>query len=394
LPARPKIPARFTVIPLENGEYRFHSYSFSLAVSCSSPNLMRRLLPLLDGSRRLGEVLQEMRVFGKEATTDLLSQMNEAGLLEDAAQLSSAVLSQDELRRYQNQLTFFSHFTAASQVSLPAGDYGIPKRALEYQEMLKQAQLVVFGLGRLGSALALKLALSGIGRIRAVDDEIVSPADVQQSGVYRPASLGEPRARALQGLAAELNPAVELIPTPQPDREQDSLRSLISGCSLAVLCTDEFNPLEYEQLNLACLAEDLPWTSCRMVGFELLIGPTVIPRQTPCFNCFDLRQKGNLTDYEEYTLLEGYLRTNPIHSGALPIAPGVDLAALEIIKALTHFMQPATYAHLYSLNLLTMESKRHPVLKLPRCPHCGRPAQPRPAIQLWQPVEAGDQANS
>jgi bacteriocin biosynthesis cyclodehydratase domain-containing protein len=281
-------------------------------------------------------------------------------------------------------LTFFSHFTTAAQIAAPAGDYGIPHSALEYQEMLKQARLAVFGLGRLGSSLVQKLALAGVGAIRGVDDGFISAEDVQ-AGVYRACMLGESRVKALQTLVAEVNPWVEFSPASQAVQTLDEICSLLRGSTFAILSADAFNPGYYELFNQACLAENVPWTSCRLLGFEFLLGPTVIPHQTSCFKCFDLRQKGNLTDYQEYLLLEEYLRSSPLHSGALAITPGIDLAALEVLKALTRFMQPATYSHLYSLNLLSMESKRHPILKLPRCPHCGRSARNHPAIELWQP---------
>lgn len=107
------------------------------------------------------------------------------------------------------------------------------------------------------------------------------------------------------------------------------------------------------------------WTSCRLFGFDFDIGPTVIPHSTPCFHCFDLRQKSNLPDYEEHLVLEGLLKQNQLRCGALAVTPGIGLVALEVVKALTHFMEPASYAHLCSLNLLTLELKRLPVLKIP-----------------------------
>ena len=114
------------------------------------------------------------------------------------------------------------------------------------------------------------------------------------------------------------------------------------------------------------------------------MGPTIVPYETACYECFNLRQKSNVPDIAEYQVVEQFQRTNRLSSDWLAFTPGAGLLALEVLKAITWFMPPAGYAHLYSLNLLTMESKRHPVLKIPRCPACGRPAQPRPTIRAWQ----------
>jgi bacteriocin biosynthesis cyclodehydratase domain-containing protein len=150
---------------------------------------------------------------------------------------------------------------------------------------------------------------------------------------------------------------------------------------------DHFNPGFYEVFNQACLEEKITWTSYRLFGFEVNIGPTVIPYETPCYKCFDLRRKGNLTFYEEYTLLERYLKEHQFPSGYLYITPGIGLAVLEVIKLLTRFVDPATYGKFFSVNLLTLETRLHSILKLPQCPHCGRPAKGRPTIHIWDSKE-------
>jgi bacteriocin biosynthesis cyclodehydratase domain-containing protein len=64
---------------------------------------------------------------------------------------------------------------------------------------------------------------------------------------------------------------------------------------------------------------------------------------------------------------------------------GTDLLALEVIKILTRFSQPVTYGSLFTLDLLTFEAALHPVLKIPRCPHCSPAAAQRPALIIWPP---------
>jgi bacteriocin biosynthesis cyclodehydratase domain-containing protein len=143
-----------------------------------------------------------------------------------------------------------------------------------------------------------------------------------------------------------------------------------------------------DAFNLACIEASTTWISCRIVGLEMDIGPTVIPSVTPCFKCFDLRAKSNRTDYDDYLRVERHLQTDRLDSGKLLVNTCIGLAALEIVKALTHFAEPATYGHLFSMNLLTLEGRRHPVLKIPRCPHCSRQSTERPTIEAWQRAPA------
>jgi bacteriocin biosynthesis cyclodehydratase domain-containing protein len=129
------------------------------------------------------------------------------------------------------------------------------------------------------------------------------------------------------------------------------------------------------------------WTSARFAGFEFHIGPTVIPGETPCYECFRLRINSNVPDYSEHMLLEEYRKHHRLREATLAFTPAAGLLALEVLKGVTWFAAPATYAHLYVLNLLTMQSELHPILKIPRCPTCGRPAMPRPTIHAWQQTQ-------
>jgi bacteriocin biosynthesis cyclodehydratase domain-containing protein len=325
-------------------------------------------------------------VFGEERVMDVLNQLNEAAVLEDTTQTSSGLLSQAERLHYQEQVTFFSHFASPVKpgTSVPWPD--VPGTGLEYQERLKQARVAIFGLGRLGSRLVRELALAGVGQITGIDNDQVSAGDINSGAWYSAEHLGNARCDATHELVSGCNPWVEFLAIAKTIGSIDEIASLLTDHEFAILSRDHFNPEEYDRFNQACLQKNVHWTSCRIIGFEFNIGPTVIPYETPCYKCFDLRQKGNLTDYEEYLLLENFLKTNTLHSGMLNVIPGIGLTALEVIKELTLFVEPATYAHLYSVNLLSLESRRHPILKIPRCTHCGRPSQGQPTIQVWQTI--------
>jgi bacteriocin biosynthesis cyclodehydratase domain-containing protein len=384
LPERPKIPERFSVIPVGADEFRLHSLTYSLSISNKADSLLSHLLPLLTGEYRVTDILRKLETFDEARVIAVLDHLMHAGVLEEGLRTQDAALSAEEVDRYRDQLLFFSHFAASEVEETGYHGIAIPTDSLEYQERLKLGRVAVFGLGRLGSQLVRQLTSAGVGRILGVDDGYVSDVEVRSDAWFESHHVDLKRCDALQSLVTRTNPRVEFIQYPQPVDEPAELVDILSESDFAVFNTDQFKPDQYDAFNLACLQSGTPWTSCRLVGFELNIGPTVVPYETPCYKCFDVRQKSNLTDYEEYLIVEAYLRSHELDSGALAITPGTGLVALEVIKALTHFVEPALYGHLFSLNLLSLECKRHPILKIPRCPHCGRRAQGRPTIQMWQ----------
>lgn len=380
---RLRIPDRFTLIPIGPDEYRLHSLTFSLALRGRSSELLAHLLPLLDGSRTVADLVGNLASFGQDSVHEALDYLLEVGALERADSEEGAPFTTDELQRYKPQIAFFSHFVPPAQGPGLDSLAGLPRSGLEYQQRIRQTHVAIFGVGRVGSQLIRSLTIAGVGKITAVDSESVGAAELNSDAWFTWTQEGNNRAEAICQHGRTVNPAVKFEAAREPAGAKQ-LQELLAGSDFAVLCRDHFNPAEYENFNQAALSAKRTWTSARLSGFEFQIGPTVIPFQTSCYQCFDVRQKSNLQDFAEYQLVEDFLKKNRLRSEALAFTPAAGLLALEVLKAITWFIEPTTCSHMYTLNLLTMESKLHPVLKIPRCPACGRPAQPRPTIHAWQ----------
>lgn len=381
---RLKIADRFTVIPVSAGECHLHSLATSLVLKAEVPELLERLLPILDGVRSVREVLTELSAFGSDAVVATLQSLIDAGVLERAVEDNTSVATMKETQHFRAQIAFFSHFVVPPEAGLTMSQVGpVPKRGVEYQERLKRAHITVFGVGRIGSQVARALAAAGVGAITAVDSQLLCEDDLAGDGWFDIDKLGSRRTEAVGRVCKRLNPALTFVEVDEVG-DPESLSRLLATCDFAILCPDHMNPAEYDAFNRAALVSKTRWTSARFAGFEFHIGPTVIPGETPCYECFRLRINSNVIEYAEHALHEEHRKLHRLREAMLAITPAAGLLALEAMKAITWFAVPATYAHLYSLNLLTMQSELHPILKIPRCLACGRPTMPRPTIHAWQ----------
>jgi len=130
------------------------------------------------------------------------------------------------------------------------------------------------------------------------------------------------------------------------------------------------------------------------MGARYEVGPSVLPRETACFRCLELRRASNFPNYGSFVGARRALALESLSPGSLNITLGYEVLALEVVKLLTGFGRAATHGSLFTFDLITLEAKAHPVLKVPRCPACG-PTTDRAPVTIWRPPgRPGDPADA
>lgn len=382
-----RVPDRFTVIPFSDNEFRLHSLTYSLAVG-DREGLVGHLLSMLQETRHtVAELVEALPAFEPDAVAGAVEQLLDVGALELTAEPDASVAEPDasvDGRRFAPQIRFFGHFTPPADAPATERAREAPRSGADFQALLARAHVLVLGAGRLGSALVRSLLLAGVGRMTVVDDDPVTLADLERGAWFEDEHLGRRRSAAARSLPRPGHAGQRIDAAPEPE-SASALVSLLRTASLAVVARDHVRPAEYTEVNRAALAAGVPWTSGRYAGFEFHLGPTVLPRETACYTCADLRLRSNLPDLAEHAAVTAYQdRGGRLRDESLMVSPGADLLALEAVKALTLFTSPSAWSAIVVLDLLRMELTAHPVLKIPRCPDCGRPAHARPTVHAWQ----------
>ncbi|MGQ9460421.1 MAG: ThiF family adenylyltransferase [Candidatus Bathyarchaeaceae archaeon] len=149
------------------------------------------------------------------------------------------------------------------------------------QEKLRRSKVAVVGLGGLGSASALYLALAGIGYLRLIDQDTVELNNLHRQILYGLDNLRHPKVEAAAQRIRNINPSVEVEPIPENLREAN-IEEVIKGMDCVV---DGLDNMETRYLiNRACTKHRIPYVFGAAIGIEGNLS-VFAPPETPCLEC-------------------------------------------------------------------------------------------------------------
>jgi adenylyltransferase/sulfurtransferase len=236
----------------------------------------------------------------------------------------------------------------------------LPEIDISGQERLRQAKVLVVGLGGLGSPAALYLAASGVGELRLADPDRVEIANLQRQILYTMADLGRPKVVTARGRLLALDPDLTVVELPGR-LEGERLTEQVAAVDAVVDGSDNF--ATRLALNAACLAAGRPLVSGAAVRFSGQIS-VFYPGQdedAPCYRCL-------YAEGEEPP--EGCV-TNGVVAPLVGIIGSIQ--ALETLKVLLGIGKTLK-GRLLCLDGLDMEWRSYRFGRDPGCPVCAQAA--------------------
>jgi bacteriocin biosynthesis cyclodehydratase domain-containing protein len=310
------------------------------------------LLDSFDGTHTRAELIEE---FGEEEVFDLLAQLEELGVVEDAS--DDERISEEVYARFDRQLRYFSDITAGPTPS-------------QCQGRLEDARIAVLGVGGLGGWSALNLACCGVGEMLLVDFDQVERSNLNRQVLYTEADIGRHKAIAAAERLEAFNSAMRVEARVERLDSEAAIAKTIKGYDLVIdACDWPAHDIEH-WINSACFAAGIPFIAMSHFPPIARVGPLYVPGVTGCFECQEA----------------GYRRTYPLfdvameqqrgkESPAATLGPACGLiggqVGLDVLHYLTGLAQPSTLGcgHIYDLR--TMELEREPVVPEPGCRVCG-----------------------
>jgi molybdopterin-synthase adenylyltransferase len=251
------------------------------------------------------------------------------------APVATPLLSDEELDRYSRQLL-------------------LPEWSELAQVALRDASVMVIGLGALGAQVANHLVGAGVGRVGVVDPDVVEVANLhRQGGLHLTPNVGFPKTEAAAAKLRYLNPEV-LVETYQVHLDAENARGLIDYSDLVLDCSE--SAATRYVLNAACCAAGVPLIVGGVGGWSGLV-MAIRPGETACYRCAFPDPPADA--------LPG------ARQGMLGPAAGTigSLQSLEALKLLSGAAAPLRDAFI-QLDLASLDMLRVTCARRPDCPDC------------------------
>ncbi|MDH6143603.1 molybdopterin/thiamine biosynthesis adenylyltransferase [Kitasatospora sp. GP30] len=324
----PKVKFEHLPFRTGSGSVRIGGDLYGLAAEIRDPNgWIWAALGRMDGTRTVEQIVTglctEFPALTPTSADRLVQGLIGTGYVEDEAGAGTDRLSATERARYAKNQAFFRRIDLRPRES-----------QWDAQLKLKDAGVVVLGVGGTGSHAAWALAAAGVGRVHCVDPDRVELSNLTRQVLYTEADLGRPKAEVAAERLRAVNSDVEVSHATRAVDSRAALAELVAGYDALALCADE---PDGETLrgwaSDVCAQTGVPWVGGGYNGPFVSVG--TFTREGPCFQCVAAGEEarlpagpppklggsgvlaasagisGNLVAYELITLLTGVSRLNP-----------------------------------------------------------------------------------
>lgn len=232
----------------------------------------------------------------------------------------------------------------------------LPEIDADGQQKLAGANVLIIGLGGLGSAASIYLAAAGIGHLVLVDHDKVDLSNLQRQIVHTTANIGKLKVESAHAMLTALNPDIK-ITTIDHKLDDDQMEQQVNLADVVVDASDNFETRF--AINAASVKTGTPLVSGAAIRFEAQVS-VFNPSNpaSPCYRCL----------YGSDANVDQTCTANGVMAPLLGIIGSIQ--ACETMKLIMNIGN-SLEGRLLLLDAMTMEWHTAKLPKDPDCPVCG-----------------------
>jgi molybdopterin/thiamine biosynthesis adenylyltransferase len=273
----------------------------------------------------ISQVLSDKPFTTQEQLNDIVSDMNDALLIEDFCLSSQGILSEYDAIRWSRNIDFFGSFCR------------LENNKFSYQKKLQDTKVALLGIGGLGTHIIYDLVALGVKNIIAVDCDKVELSNLNRQILYSETDIGKNKVLAAQERIDQFYKANEVEFVEMKISSAEDIRKVIRGRNIVICVADKPRMRIQGWLNEACVKEKIPYIHGGL-DVKRAMFCTVIPGISGCTECWANTVINN--DDSTYTLIEKDLNTD--FSTSAPAPAIVTFVSTLTGHMLTDFLKLAT----------------------------------------------------
>lgn len=219
------------------------------------------------------------------------------------------------------------------------------------QLKLKEAKVLIIGLGGLGSSSALYLAATGVGTIGIADSDSVDLSNLQRQVLHSTMDLKRPKVDSAKEKITSINPDLK-VNVYQERVTRDNIDEIIRDYDFIIDATDNFEAKFL--INDACVSMGKAFSHAGILEFE---GQTMtyVPGSA-CLRCLFKKEPP----------------ASPL-KGVLGVVAGM-LGTVQAAEAIKYFLEEGELLQnrLLTVNVLSMDFRVLGIRKSPDCTACSK----------------------
>ncbi|MBU9723236.1 MULTISPECIES: HesA/MoeB/ThiF family protein [Bacillaceae] len=320
------------------------------------------LIKEIDGRNSEDEIYYKLKQNFEDITLEdvkeTLDSMLKFGLISDEYK-NSHQYSNPIFEKWNRQILFWDAY----------GQEGIS--GIDIQEKLFNSNVLIVGVGGLGSWVGMYLTQIGLGNITIIDYDHVEKSNLNRQVLFCEKDVGKLKTVAAKESLLNINSSINVTTYNTKIDDYIVLDEYLDGIDFVINCADEPNVFDTGMIvGKACMERSIPHIIGGGYNHHIgMLGPTVIPYKSPCWGCYELQLK--LPEWSSYEVIKNRTKGEAPSLNILT-SHIANIQSFEIIKVLTGITPPTMMGKKGEVNLNTLDTSYEVFRRQPNCKMCGK----------------------
>ena len=352
-----KLRSSVSVVDLGNNQLEFFKTNVRKSIKIhTNGDLIKKIVTSLDGNTSIEELGKKYNFDPSSGyAIQLITFIKRKAIIAN----DSLVKNRDDYKQYRRVIHFLEDYSDSDE------------SLLDMWENIRNARVLIIGLGAVGSWVAVNLVQSGVKNLALMDNDIVDISNLHRQYGYFEDDIGKKKTTVLKNHLMEMEPRC-VIDEYNFFLTEDSLSKINGPIDLVVNCADKPSvDTTSKWVGKYCMEKRIPHIVGGGYNMHLsLIGQTIIPYKTACVNCFS-RQLDETNNLQGVDIKRLNIKNRKIGSFGPMCSIVASMTAMEAIKVLSKHISPDNVNRRGEFDIYTMKLKYFDFEKLDDCEWCG-----------------------